>query len=88
MIWSAGAIVNSGLNGFGYPGLSTVSRLSSAVVTIITLLYWLPLYGIVGAALSSLVGYGTMLAVALFWLSKKRILAFASFLARGFQIYL
>jgi amino acid adenylation domain-containing protein len=72
MIWSAGAIVNSGLNGFGYPGLSTVSRLSSAVVTIIALLYWLPLYGIVGAALSSLVGYGTMLAVALFWLVKKK----------------
>ncbi len=71
MVWSIGAIIISGLNGFGYPGLSTVSRLSSAVVTVFALLYWLPRYGIVGAALSSLVGYSVMLAVALFWLVKK-----------------
>ncbi len=71
MVWSIGAIVISGLNGFGYPGLSTVSRLSSAVVTVCALLYWLPRYGIVGAALSSLVGYSVMLAVSLFWLVRK-----------------
>ncbi|HSK70783.1 MAG TPA: flippase [Pyrinomonadaceae bacterium] len=72
MIWSAGAIIISGLNGFGYPGLSTVSRLSSAVVTVLALLYWLPRYGIVGAALSSLLGYSVMFAVALFWLVRKK----------------
>ncbi|HEX8288570.1 MAG TPA: amino acid adenylation domain-containing protein [Pyrinomonadaceae bacterium] len=72
MLWSAGAIVNSGLNGFGYPGLSTISRLSSAIVTVFAVLYWLPRYGIVGAALSSLVGYGVMFAVALFWLLRKK----------------
>lgn len=72
MIWSAGSVVISGLNGFGYPGLSTVSRLSSAVVTIFALLFWLPKYGIVGAALSSLLGYSVMFAIALFWLIKKK----------------
>ena len=72
MIWSVGAIIISGLNGFGYPGLSTISRLSSAVVTVLALLYWLPRYGIFGAALSSLLGYSVMLAVAIFWLVRKK----------------
>jgi O-antigen/teichoic acid export membrane protein len=72
LIWSAGAIVISGLNGLGYPGLSTLARLASAIVTVFALLYWLPRYGIVGAALSSLLGYSVMLVVALFWLVRKQ----------------
>lgn len=75
LIWSAGAIVISGLNGLGYPGLSTLARLASAVVTVVALLYWLPSYGIIGAALSSLLGYGVMLVVALFWLIRKQRLS-------------
>ena len=75
LVWSAGAIVNSGLNGLGYPGLSTVSRLSSAVITVVTLLVWLPRYGILGAALSSLAGYSAMFIVALFWLMRKKNLS-------------
>lgn len=72
MMWSLGAIINSGLNGFGYPGLSTISKLASAAVTVFALLYWLPIYGINGAALASLLGYSTMFAVALFWLIRKK----------------
>lgn len=72
LIWSAGAIVISGLNGLGYPGLSTLARLASAIVTVLALLYWLPRYGIIGAAFSSLLGYGIMLIVALFWLIRKQ----------------
>ncbi len=72
LIWSAGAIVISGLNGLGYPGLSTLARLASAIVTVVALLYWLPKYGIIGAAFSSLLGYGVMLIVALFWLIRKQ----------------
>ena len=72
LIWSAGAIVISGLNGLGYPGLSTLARLASAIVTVFALLYWLPRYGIVGAALSTLLGYSVMLLVALFWLVRKQ----------------
>ncbi|HEX4945433.1 MAG TPA: polysaccharide biosynthesis C-terminal domain-containing protein [Blastocatellia bacterium] len=72
LIWSAGAIVISGLNGLGYPGLSTMARLASAVITIFALLYWLPQRGIVGAALASLLGYSVMLMVALFWLVRKQ----------------
>lgn len=75
LIWSAGAIVISGLNGLGYPGLSTLARLASAVVTVFALLSWLPKYGIVGAAFSSLLGYGVMLIVALFWLIRKQHLS-------------
>ena len=72
VLWSLAAIVNSGLNGLGYPILSTISRLSSAVVTVIALLYWLPTRGIVGAALASVLGYSVMLVVALFGLLHKQ----------------
>jgi O-antigen/teichoic acid export membrane protein len=75
LIWSAGAIVISGLNGLGYPGLSTLARLASAIVTVFALLYWLPRHGIVGAAFASLLGYGVMLIVALFWLVRKQRLS-------------
>src|SRR5581483_1214621 len=68
LVWSAGAIVISGLNGLGHPGLSTIARLCSAVVTVFALLYWLPTRGIAGAALASLLGYSVMLIVALYWL--------------------
>ncbi len=75
MVWSAGAIVNSGLNGLGFPGLSTLSRLASAVITVVALLVWLPRFGILGAAMSSLAGYTAMLIVALFWLMRKKNLS-------------
>jgi O-antigen/teichoic acid export membrane protein len=75
LIWSAGAIVISGLNGLGYPGLSTIARLASGVVTVLALLYWLPRRGIVGAAFASLLGYGVMLTVALFWFVRKQQLS-------------
>jgi len=72
VIWSLGAIVISGLNGLGYPGLSTSARLAAAVVTTLALLAWLPSYGILGAAMASLAGYSTMLIIGLFWLLRRR----------------
>lgn len=65
IIWSAGLILISGLNGFGNPGLSTIARISSAVTTVVMLIWLLPLWGMMGAAISSLLGYGVMLIVAL-----------------------
>jgi O-antigen/teichoic acid export membrane protein len=67
IIWSSGAILISGLNGLGHPGLSTTARLSAAVVMVIALLAWLPRWGIRGAALASITGYSVMTLVALFW---------------------
>lgn len=72
MMWSTGTLVNSGLSGLGHPGLSTIARLASACVTVVALLAWLPTRGITGAALASVVGYGVMLGVALFWLVRQR----------------
>jgi O-antigen/teichoic acid export membrane protein len=72
MIWSAGAIVSSGLNGMGRPGLVTLARLASAVVTVVALIYWLPSRGIVGAAWASLAGYSVIPAVGLFWLARRQ----------------
>lgn len=72
VIWSAGAIVISGLNGLGHPGLSTIARIAAALVMVVALLVWLPRWGILGAALASLTGYSVMSLVALFCLLRQR----------------
>lgn len=72
VVLTASGIAISGLNGFGHPGLSTIARVSSAIVTVIALLMLLPRYGIAGAALASLLGYSVMTGVAFFWLVWKR----------------
>lgn len=71
-VWSAGAIVISGLKGLGHPGLSAIARLASAAVTVVGLLVLLPRMGITGAAIASLIGYSVMFGVALFWLVSKQ----------------
>jgi len=72
VIWSSGAILISGLNGLGHPGLSTTARLSAAVVMVIALLAWLPRWGILGAAWASITGYSVMTVVALFWFLRQQ----------------
>jgi O-antigen/teichoic acid export membrane protein len=78
--WSASAIVIRGLQGFGHPGLTTIARFASAVTTGIALLILLPRMGITGAAISSLIGYTVMFAVALFALIRRRKLGFWRYL--------
>jgi O-antigen/teichoic acid export membrane protein len=70
--WSAGAIIISGLNGLGHPGLSTIARMAAALMMVVTLLAWLPRWGIRGAALSSISGYTVMFVVALFWFLREQ----------------
>ncbi len=72
VVLTAGGIAISGLNGFGHPGLATIARVASAVVTVVALLTLLPRYGIAGAAMASLLGYTVMMGVAFFWLVRKR----------------
>ena len=72
VVWSAGAIVISGLNGLGHPGLSAIARIAAAIVMVVALLTWLPTRGIQGAALSSIAGYSVMFIVSLFWLLRRR----------------
>ncbi len=72
VVWSAGAIVISGLNGLGHPGLSAIARITAALVMVVALLSWLPSRGIQGAALASIAGYSVMFLVALFWLLRCR----------------
>jgi O-antigen/teichoic acid export membrane protein len=72
VVWSAGAIVISGLNGLGHPGLSAIARMTAALVMVVALRIWLPSRGIQGAALASIVGYSVMFLVALFWLLRRR----------------
>ena len=71
VVWSAGAIVISGLNGLGHPGLSAIARIAAALVMVVALITLLPRRGIQGAALSSIAGYSVMFLVALFWLLRR-----------------
>jgi O-antigen/teichoic acid export membrane protein len=80
VVWSASAIVIRGLQGFGHPGLTTIARFASATVTGVALLVLLPRMGITGAAISSLIGYSVMLAVALIALIRRRHLGFWKYL--------
>ena len=80
VFWSAALIIVSGLNGLGHPGLSTLARLASAITTVISLLVLLPTWGMVGAAVSSLLGYGVMLVVGLFFLISRTNLSVRSVL--------
>jgi enterobacterial common antigen flippase len=80
VVWSAGAIVIRGLQGFGHPGLTTIARFLSAIVTACTLVVLLPRMGITGAAISSLIGYGVLLVVALGALLYRRQLRFWQYL--------
>ncbi len=72
VVLTAGGIAISGLNGFGHPGLATVARVASALVTVVALLTLLPRYGIAGAALASLLGYSVMMAIAFIYLIRER----------------
>lgn len=85
VVLSVGGIVASGLNGFGHPGMSTIARVASAVVTAVALLTLLPRYGIVGVAVASLIGYTVMLLVAFYCLVNKRQLGFWGYLRPRFQ---
>jgi len=80
VVWSAATIVISGLQGFGYPGLSTIARFLSAAVTAPALLFLLPRMGIEGAAIASLLGYSVMLFAALVALIRRRRLGFWRYL--------
>jgi O-antigen/teichoic acid export membrane protein len=80
VVWSASAVVTRGLQGFGYPGLTTIARFLSVVATVPALLILLPRMGIEGAAIASLIGYSTMLAAALFGLIHRRQIGFWHYL--------
>ncbi len=80
IIWSAGLILISGLNGFGNPGLSTVARISSAVTTVVLLVWLLPVWGMQGAAVSSILGYAVMFLVALVCISRTQKIGLWQFL--------
>lgn len=78
--WSASSIVIRGLQGFGYPGLTTIARFMSAGVTAVALIVLLPRMGITGAAISSLIGYSVLFSVSLFALIQRRQFGFWHYL--------
>jgi O-antigen/teichoic acid export membrane protein len=85
VVLTAGGIAVSGLNGFGHPGLSTIARVSSAIVTVVALLTLLPRLGIAGAAIASLLGYSVMMIVAFVALMRQRECSMWSYLKPRFS---
>jgi O-antigen/teichoic acid export membrane protein len=85
VVMSAGGVMISGLRGFGNPGLATIARMASALVTIVSLLLLLPRLGIVGAALASLLGYSVTMLIAFFWLVRRKELGISSYLRPRFE---
>ncbi len=80
IFWSIGVIFISGLNGFGKPEFTTAARLGSAATTVVTLLILLPVYGITGAAVSSILGYFVMSVIAGYFFLRHSKLGFWVFM--------
>lgn len=64
-------IVEEGLRGMGAPKAAMIAEAAGLTVTIIALILIVPHYGLVGAALSSLIGYVVTFSCILFVLRAK-----------------
>jgi enterobacterial common antigen flippase len=61
--WAGAAVLTSGLNAVGRPGVGSVAQLVGAAFTVVGLAVTLPLMGIDGAALTSSVSYTAVFVV-------------------------
>ncbi len=80
VFWSVGVIFVSGLNGFNKPQLSTFAKVGSAITTVVTLLVLMPVFGITGAAVSSILGYAMLSAIAASFFLKHCEVGFLEFI--------
>lgn len=63
--WGGKLVASQCANALGQPGYSSTGEVVGVVVTVVGLVIFVPLYGIIGAAVVSLVAYVTRLAVTL-----------------------
>lgn len=72
LLWSVSNILTTGLKGFGLPGASSIARVTSVAVTLLTMPPLFAGYGITGAALALLAGYTAAVVVAWCWLARSK----------------
>jgi O-antigen/teichoic acid export membrane protein len=63
--WGGQLVAAQCANALGHPSYSSISEVTGVLVTVVGLVIFVPLYGITGAAVVSLVAYVTRLAVTL-----------------------
>lgn len=71
VLWSGAAILGGGMNALGKPLLTSLAQFAGLAVTVVGLLVTLPTLGIVGAALTSTLAYGTVFGILLVLLSRQ-----------------
>lgn len=59
LLWCANNIVSAGLEALDMPGRASLAQVAGIVVTVVGLLVTLPVWGIVGAAITSSLAYAT-----------------------------
>jgi len=64
---SAGRVLSNDIAGRGFPGLNIYTGLAAVVTNVILNLFWIPRYGIVGAAWASTVSYTVLFLGVLFF---------------------
>jgi O-antigen/teichoic acid export membrane protein len=74
------SILEDSLRGFGRPIIIMWAELFGLVLTAVSLAVFLPMYGIVGAAIASVVGYSATLIYLLFTAKNLTGLSISSFL--------
>jgi O-antigen/teichoic acid export membrane protein len=63
-------VLGNALRGLGYPGKTAIAEGTGLIVTIILLLWFLPIYGALGAALTSLSAYSIVTFMQLFFVKR------------------
>lgn len=81
VLWTAGTVLEAGLQGAGRPGRSSLSQLAGLAVTVVGLWWTLPRWGISGAAITSTLAYGTVFAMRLWYLRSAIAVSMANLLS-------
>lgn len=71
--WGGQFVASQCANALGQPGYSSTGEVAGVVVTVVGLVIFVPLYGIIGAAMVSLAAYVTRLAVTLLLLRREGV---------------
>lgn len=78
LLWCANTIVSAGLEALDMPGRASLAQIAGIVVTVIGLVVTLPLWGIVGAAVTSSVAYATTFFISTHLLRRTRTVSLRS----------
>ncbi len=72
LLWCANTIVSAGLEALDMPGRASMAQIAGIVVTVVGLIATLPVWGIVGAAITSSLAYATTFFISTHLLRRTR----------------